>query len=264
MKDYLLLDEFAAGWAVDRCETMEETRAEILKLFWEGRFERLGNAHGPDTILAVREETRNNFTDQCFDGMPYGREAFFTEVFFGPGPLPDHRNWVQNPSQAPGRPDPGGMRFKLEYLATKSPDKLHHGYYVLKDCPFEKYLDPVDKYIQSLGFPIEMLARYFTERSRHRPPFLVRAQAKLAGFQAAKTTKGAGRKRGSLDPAALEHWMQQKIERLDSTGETMSADDAYRRARVEFHPKVPRTLVRQIYKKMAPADWGKRGPKPRT
>jgi hypothetical protein len=264
MKDYLLLEEFAAEWAVDRGETMEETRAGILKLFWEGRFERLGYAYGPGTILAVREETRNNFTDQCFDGMPYGREAFFTDVFFGPGPLPDHRNWVQNPSEAPGRPDPGGKRFKLEYLGTKSPEMLRHGYCVLKDCPFEKYLHPVDKYLQSLGFPIEMLAKYFTERLRHRPPFLVRAQANLAGFHAAKTAKGPGRKPASFAPAALETWMQQMIERLESAGEAVSADEAHRRAKAEFHPTVPRTMVRQIYKKVAPADWGKRGPKPRT
>lgn len=89
---------------------MEETRAEILRMFWEGRFERMGPRNGPGTRLSIREENRVNFPDQWFDGMRLGRKEFLIDVFLtGPCSLPAWRHWSQVLQNPDHNYDPGGI-----------------------------------------------------------------------------------------------------------------------------------------------------------
>lgn len=264
MRDYLLLEEFAAAWSEDRGETMEETRAEIFRMFWEGRFERMGPKHGPGTRLSIREENRGSFPDQWFDGMRLGRKEFLIDVFLtGPCSLPAWRQWSQVIQSPDHNYDPEGGHFKLRYLHHPDPAMLQEGFVTLRDCPFEKYSYPADAYLRSLAFPIEMLSRYFTERSHNRPPFLVKAQARLSG--ARKVTSGkAGRPRYAFDETRLRDWFSVMVERLDADGQTISADEAHNKAKSGFHPDVPRRLIRDLHRELAPESWRRPGPKARV
>lgn len=261
MRDYLLLEEFAEQWSSDRGETPESTRAEILRLFWAGRFEWLGKANGPGTILVVREENRANFPDQYFDGMPFGREEFLTQVFFGPCALPEWRHWSPSITNIHGNYDPGGLQFKRRYLDTRSPPMLQEGYMTLRDCPFQKYLFPADDYLRSLGFPLAMLGRYFVDRERIRPPFLIKAQARFSGAVAVGAQGRKGRKRYEFGEALLEDWFRKRVEHALSNETSFNADEAHALAQDEFHPKVPRRLIRDLHKRLAPAEWRRRGRK---
>ena len=262
MRDYLLLEEFAAAWSEDRGETMEETRAEILRMFWEGRFERMGANYGPGTVLMIKDDSRKRLADQSFEGISYGREEFFTQIFFGPSPLPEWRIWSSVIASTDAKHDPLGYSFKSEYCRDPSPALLQSAFVNLRDCPFNKYSEEALTHLNGLGFPIEMLGRYFTERSRNRPPFLVKAQALMSG--ARKVTSGkAGRPRHAFDETRLREWFSVLVARLGAHGQTISADEAHEKAKSEFHPDVPRRLIRDLHRELAPASWRRRGPKAR-
>lgn len=229
-----------------------------MRMFWEGRFERMGVGNVPGTILTVRDEHRAALPDQCFDGMPFGREEFFTQVFFGPSELPDWRQWS---SETVANRDPGGAKFRLNYLQNPSPAMLQEGYFTIKDCPFERYPYPSSAYFHCLGFPLEMLARFFTERLRERPPFLIKAQARHAGAHKVPSDK-PGRRRYAFDEAELESWFLKLIHRFVAEGRTISADDAHRLAKIGFHDRVPRHLIRRLHRELAPEDWKQQGRRP--
>lgn len=124
MRDYLFLEEFALAWSEHRGEPLGDTRTEILRMFWEGRFERLGIDGGPGTVLMIQEEGRKAFPDQYFEGMPYGREEFFTQTFFGPCSLPEWGIWSSLISTPQASHDPRGLRFKLSFRQDPSPELL--------------------------------------------------------------------------------------------------------------------------------------------
>lgn len=262
MRDYLLLEEFAAAWSEDRGETMEETRAEILRMFWEGRFERLGANYGPGTVVMITDDSRKIIPDQSFEGDSHGREELFTRAFLAPSPLPEWRIWSSVIMSTDANHDPFGFRFKLEYCRDPSPALLQTAFVNLRDCPFNKYSEVAQTCFNGLSFPIEMLGRYFTERAHNRPPFLVKAQARLSG--ARKVTSGkSGRPRHAFDEPRLREWFSVMVERLGADGQTISADEAQKKAKSEFHPDVPRRLIRDLHRELAPASWRRRGPKAR-
>ena len=245
------MQEFAHDWSEDRRELLGDTRSEILRKFWEGRFERLGIDGGPGTVLMIQEECRKVFPDQYFKGMPYGREEFFTQTFLGPCSLPKWRIWSSFISTPQASHDPRGLLLKLSYRRDPAPELLQTVFSNLRDCPFDKYSEETRVYLHGLAFPIEMLSRFFGERLRNRPPVLVKAQGRMSGAHVKSTAK-RGRKQYEFDDSSLKKWFVAMVMRLSTANETISADKAHLKAQAEFHPKVSRAMIRRLHDELAP------------
>lgn len=160
--DVILLESFAAGWSSLRGETMEATRAEILRRFWRGAFELPEGAGISWTIRRPTEEAVA-IRFHAGDGLsPLGRNEVLRDCIIKPGPRPAWRDWSLNSAMADVSHDPFGCALmNASSSDTNGETAFQHAYRLLEDCPFELYGAHQQMVLRSIGFPTDRLFNYF-------------------------------------------------------------------------------------------------------